>query len=77
MKESEIPKGERRYPIPGRKDIFEQDGKFFLFMGAWAGWQKADKIHIFPDGSVSALSGVLNKKAAVAVARGILKTGFC
>lgn len=75
MKENEIPKGKRNYFIPGREDVFEQDGKYYIFMGTWAGWQVADKITVFPDGSVSALSGVLNEKAAVAAAGRILKEG--
>lgn len=75
MKESEIPKGERRYPVPERKDVFEIDGKFYLYMGNWAGWVVADKIKILPNGSISALSGKLNEEAAVAAARRIL--GYC
>ena len=75
MKESEIPAGDRNYFISGRKDVFEQGGKFFLYLGKWAGWQIADKVQVFPNGSVSALSGVLNETAAVAAARRILKEG--
>ena len=73
MKENEIPEGIRNYFIPGREDVFEQDGKYSLYMGAWAGWQTAEKIHIFPNGSISALSGTLNTKAAIAAAERILK----
>lgn len=75
MKESEIPAGKRNYIVSGREDVFEQDGKYFLFMGKFFGWQIADKITVFPDGSVSALSGVLNEKAAVTAAGRILKEG--
>lgn len=35
MKENEIPKGKRNYFIPRREDVFEQDGKYYIFMGAW------------------------------------------
>lgn len=73
MKESEIPAGKRNYIVSGREDVFEQDGKFYLFMGKFFGWQVADKICVLPNGSVSALSGVLNKKAAVEAAGRILK----
>lgn len=77
MSEKDIPKGERRYLIPGRTDVFEMGGKFFLFMGEWAGWEVCDRIHIFPDGSVSGLSGAFDPAAAVAVAGRILREGRC
>ncbi|MBR3610030.1 MAG: hypothetical protein IKL57_01010 [Oscillospiraceae bacterium] len=76
MKESEIPKGRRNYIIPGREDVFEQDGKFYLYMGKFAGWQEADRIRILPDGSISAISGVLDTERAIAAARKILREGF-
>ena len=75
MKESEIPAGKRNYFISGRSDVFEQDGKFYIYLGKWAGWQIADKVQVFPNGSISALSGVLNETAAVTAARRILKEG--
>lgn len=75
MKESEIPAGERNYFISGRSDVFEQDGKFYIYLGKFFGWEAADKIHIFPNGTISALSGILNETAAVAAARRILKEG--
>ena len=75
MKESEIPAGERNYFISGRSDVFEQDGKFYIYLGKFFGWEAADKIHIFPNGTISALSGILNEAAAVAAARRILKEG--
>ena len=75
MKESEIPAGNRNYFISGRSDVFEQDGKFYIYLGKFFGWKAADKIHIFPNGTISALSGVLNETAAVAAARRILKEG--
>lgn len=76
---SEIPEGRRNFLVPGREDVFEQDGKYFLFMGKWAGWQIADKIQILENGSISALSGTLNEAAARAAAGRILKEGriFC
>lgn len=75
MKESEIPAGERNYFISGRSDVFEQDGKFYIYLGKFFGWEAADKIHIFPNGTISALSGILNETAVVAAARRILKEG--
>lgn len=75
MKESEIPAGNRNYFISGRSDVFEQDGKFYIYLGKFFGWEAADKIHIFPNGTISALSGILNETAAVAAARRILKEG--
>lgn len=75
MKESEIPAGKRNYFISGREDVFEQDGKFYIYLGKFFGWEAADKIHIFPNGTISALSGILNETAAVAAARRILKEG--
>lgn len=75
MKENEIPAGNRNYFIPGREDVFEQDGKYFLYLGKWAGWQIADKIRILPNGSISALSGLLNTEAVLAAAGKILKEG--
>lgn len=75
MKESEIPAGKRNYFISGRSDVFEQDGKFYIYLGKFFGWEAADKIHIFPNGTISALSGILNETAAVAAARRILKEG--
>lgn len=76
MKESEIPKGKRNYFIPGREDVFEQDGKYYLFMGKFAGWQEADEVHVLEGGSISAVSGSLDKERAVAAARKILREGF-
>ena len=75
MLETEIPAGNRKYFIPGREDVFEQDGKYYLFMGKWAGWQVADKIHVFSNGSISALSGTLNAEVAINAAKKILKEG--
>jgi hypothetical protein len=75
LKENEIPAGERNYFISGREDVFEQDGKFYIYLGKFFGWEAADKIHIFPNGTISALSGILNETAAVAAARRILKEG--
>ena len=75
MKENEIPKGKRNYFIPGREDVFEQDGKYYIFMGAWAGWQAADKLCVLPGGSISALSGTLDTEAVLAAAGRILKNG--
>lgn len=75
-KAEEIPEGERKYLFPDRKDVFETDGIFYIYMGRWAGWQTAEKIHIFPDGTVSALNGILDAGAAVLAARRILRTGF-
>lgn len=75
MKENEIPAGNRNYFIPGREDVFEQEGKYFLYLGKWAGWQIADKIQILPNGSISALSGLINTEAVLAVAGKILKEG--
>jgi hypothetical protein len=75
LKESEIPAGKRNYFISGREDVFEQDGKFYIYLGKFFGWEAADKIHIFPNGTISALSGILNETAAVAAARRILKEG--
>lgn len=75
MKDSEIPAGNRNYFVPGRKDVFEQGGKYFLYLGKWAGWQIADKVQVFPNGSISALSGILNEVAAVSAAGKILKEG--
>ena len=75
MKENEIPAGERNYFLSGRTDVFEQDGKFYIFMGNFFGWEMADKIHIFPNGTVSALSGFLNEAAVSSAAKRILKEG--
>jgi hypothetical protein len=75
LKESEIPAGERNYFLSGRSDVFEQDGKFYIFMGKFFGWEEAEKIHIFPNGTVSALSGFLNEAAVVTTAGRILKEG--
>lgn len=75
MKENEIPAGKRNYFIPGREDVFEQDGKFYIYMGKFFGWEEADKIHIFPNGTVAALSGILNEAAIVSAAKRILKEG--
>ena len=44
-------------------------------MGKFFGWEVADKIHIFPNGTVSALSGILNEAAIVSTAKRILKEG--
>lgn len=75
MKESEIPAGKRNYFISGREDVFEQDGKFYIYLGKFFGWEAADKIHIFPNGTISALSGILNETAAITAAKRILKEG--
>ncbi len=75
MKESEIPAGKRKFVIPGREDVFEQDGKYYLYMGKFYEWQIADKICVLPNGTVSVLSGVLDAKAIVAAAGRILKEG--
>ena len=75
MKESEIPAGERKYFLSGRTDVFELDGKFYIYMGKFFGWEVADKIHVFPNGTVSALSGILNEAAIVSTAKRILKEG--
>ena len=75
MKESEIPAGKRNYIVSGREDVFEQDGKYYLFMGKFYGWETAEKICVLPDGSVSALSGIINTEAVLAAAGRILKEG--
>lgn len=75
MKESEIPTGKRNYFISGREDVFEQDGKFYIYLGKFFGWEAADKIHVFPNGTISALSGILNETAAITAAKRILKEG--
>lgn len=77
MTESEIPQRNRNYIIPGRTDIFEQDGKFFIYLGKWAGWQVADKVTIMPDGTVSGICGTLDVNAAASAACRILKGGLC
>ena len=75
MKENEIPAGNRNYFISERQDVFEQDGKFYIFMGRFFGWKEADKIRVFPDGTISALSGILNEAAVLSTAGRILKEG--
>ena len=75
MKENEIPAGNRNYFISGREDVFEQDGKFYIYLGKFFGWEAADKIHVFPNGTISALSGILNETAAITAAKRILKEG--
>lgn len=75
MKENEIPAGKRNYFISGREDVFEQDGKFYIYLGKFFGWEAADKIHVFPNGTISALSGILNETAAITAAKRILKEG--
>ena len=78
MRENEIPQEGRNYFLDGREDVFEKDGKYYLFMGKWAGWQIAEKIFVYPNGSISALSGKLDEKAAVEAAAKILKERkFC
>jgi len=71
----EIPQEERKFLIPGREDVFEADGKFFVFLGRWAGWQTADRIRISENGSVSAISGELLEERITAVAGRILSRG--
>lgn len=72
-KPEEIPESERRYPFEGREDIFEADGRKFIFMGKWAGWQEFDEIFLLPGGNVSARKGEFPTEKAAKAGGAILR----
>lgn len=79
MRAEDIPEEERKYIIPGRKDVFKHGEKYWIYLGKWAGWREHDRIHITKEGNVVGVRGEVDREAAREAAERILASvkGLC
>lgn len=75
MQIEDIPEAEREYIIPGQKNVFKYRGKYWIYLGKWAGWREHDRIYITPKGIVVGVIGEVNADAARAAAERIIAAG--
>lgn len=76
MRAEDIPEEERKYIIPGRKDVFKHGEKYWIYLGKWAGWREHDRIHITPEGNIVGVIGEVDTEAVKAAAERIVTAGI-
>lgn len=76
MRAEDIPEEERTYIVPGNSEIFEHGGKYYMYMGKFAGWIEHDEFHITRDGNYAGVIGKVDVEAARAAAERIVMTAL-